>query len=74
MIEKSEGKMADENLWDEIVLRDERYILQVDVREAGTMLTMLGSNLGNGSDLEDTINQCIKVCEKIINKWQRIEK
>lgn len=59
--------------WDEVVLTDERFVLQLDIRELGTMLTMLGSNLVV-SNIDDTKEKSIKLVEKFIEKWKYIEK
>lgn len=59
--------------WDEVVLTDERFVLQLDIRELGTMFTMLGSNLAT-SNIEDTKEKSIKLAQKFIEKWNHLEK
>jgi len=59
--------------WEEVVLTDERFVLQLDIRELGTMFTMLGSNLAT-SNIEDTKEKSIKLAQKFIEKWNHLEK
>lgn len=74
-MEESEAwrKEGDEEPWTEIVQTDERFVLQLDIRELGTMLVMLGSNLAT-SDIEDTKEKALKLAEKFVNNWKYIEK
>lgn len=74
-MEESEAwrKEGDEEPWTEIVQTDERFVLQLDIRELGTMLVMLGSNLAT-SDIEDTKEKALKLTEKFLNNWKYIEK
>ena len=74
-MEESEAwrKEGDEKPWTEVIETDERFVLQLDIRELGTMLTMLGSNLAV-SNIDDTKEKSIKLVEKFIEKWKYIEK
>ena len=74
-MEESEAwrKEGDERPWTEVIETNERFVLQLDIRELGTMLTMLGSNLAV-SNIDDTKEKSIKLAEKFIEKWKYIEK
>jgi len=74
-MEESEAwrKEGDEKPWTEVKETNERFVLQLDIRELGTMLTMLGSNLAI-SNIDDTKEKSIKLVEKFIEKWKYIEK
>lgn len=66
-------KEDQEEPWTEVVETDERFVLQLDIRELGTMLIMLGSNLAT-SDIETTKENSVKLAEKFIEKWKNVEK
>jgi hypothetical protein len=74
-MEESEAwrKEGDEKPWTEVIQTDERFVLQLDIRELGTMLVMLGSNLAT-SNVEDTKEKALKLAEKFVNNWKYIEK
>ena len=74
-MEESEAwrKEGDEKPWTEVKETNERFVLQLDIRELGTMLTMLGSNLVM-SNIDDTRGKSIELVEKFIEKWKYIEK
>ena len=66
-------KEGQEEPWTEAIQTDERFVLQLDIRELGTMLIMLGSNLAT-SDIETTKEKSVKLAEKFIEKWKNVEK
>lgn len=74
-MEESEAwrKEGDEKPWTEVIETNERFVLQLDIRELGTMMTMLGSNLAT-ANIEDTKEKSVKLVEKFIEKWKYIEK
>lgn len=74
-MEESEAwrKEGDEKPWTEVRETDERFVLQLDIRELGTMLVMLGSNLAS-SDVESTRDRSLRLTEKFIEKWKHLEK
>jgi len=74
-MEESEAwrKEGEEQPWTEVKETGERFVLQLDIRELGTMMTMLGSNLTTSS-VEDTKEKSLKLVEKFINRWKSIEK
>jgi len=74
-MEESEAwrKEGEEQPWTEVKETGERFVLQLDLRELGTMMTMLGSNLAT-SNIEDTKEKSLKLVEKFINRWKYIEK
>lgn len=74
-VEESEDwrKEGQEEPWTEVIQTDERFVLQLDIRELGTMLIMLGSNLAT-SDIETTKEKSVKLAEKFIEKWKNVEK
>jgi len=74
-MEESEAwrKEGDERPWTEVIETNERFVLQLDIRELGTMMTMLGSNLAS-ANIEDTKEKSIKLLEKFIDRWKYIEK
>jgi hypothetical protein len=74
-MEESEAwrKEGDERPWTEVIETNERFVLQLDIRELGTMMTMLGSNLAS-ANIEDTKEKSIKLVEKFIDRWKYIEK
>ncbi|NDB80045.1 hypothetical protein EB155_09280 [archaeon] len=74
-MEESEAwrKEGDEKPWTEVIETNERFVLQLDIRELGTMMTMLGSNLVT-ANIEDTKEKSIKLVEKFIERWKYIEK
>lgn len=74
-MEESEAwrKEGDEKPWTEVIETNERFVLQLDIRELGTMMTMLGSNLAS-ANIEDTKEKSIKLLEKFIDRWKYIEK
>ena len=74
-MEESEAwrKEGEEQPWTEVKETGERFVLQLDIRELGTMMTMLGSNLAT-SDVEDTKEKSLKLVEKFIDRWKVIEK
>jgi hypothetical protein len=74
-MEESEAwrKEGDEKPWTEVKETNERFVLQLDIRELGTMLVMLGSNLAS-SDVESTRERSLKLTEKFIEKWKHLEK
>ena len=74
-MEESEAwrKEGDEKPWTEVIETNERFVLQLDIRELGTMMTMLGSNLAS-ANIEDTKEKSIKLVEKFIDRWKYIEK
>ena len=76
MVEESENWREGEggNPWTEVVLRDERFVLQLDIREAATLLQMYGSNLASGSDVEDTRKKIVEIANKLKGKWEHLEK
>ena len=74
-MEESEAwrKEGQEEPWTEVKETNERFVLQLDIRELGTMFTMLGSNLAT-SNIEDTKEKSIKLAQKFIEKWNHLEK
>jgi hypothetical protein len=74
-MEESEAwrKEGDEKPWTEIRETDERFVLQLDIRELGTMMTMLGSNLAT-SNVEDTKEKALKLAGKFVQRWKYVEK
>lgn len=74
-MEESEAwrKEGEEQPWTKVKETDERFVLQVDIRELGTIMTMLGSNLVT-SNVEDTKEKSLKLVEKFIERWKYIEK
>ena len=74
-MEESEAwrKEGDERPWTEVIETNERFVLQLDIRELVTMMTMLGSNLAS-ANIEDTKEKSIKLVEKFIDRWKYIEK
>ena len=74
-MEESEAwrKEGDEKPWTEVKETNERFVLQLDIRELGTMMTMLGSNLAT-SDIENAKEKALKLAEKFVNNWKYIEK
>jgi len=74
-MEESEAwrKEGEKQPWTEVKETGERFVLQLDIRELGTMMTMLGSNLAT-SDVEDTKEKSLKLVEKFIDRWKVIEK
>lgn len=74
-MEESEAwrKEGDEKPWTEVKETNERFVLQLDIRELGTMMTMLGSNLAT-SNIEDTKEKALKLTEKFVHNWKYTEK
>jgi len=74
-MEESEAwrKEGDEKPWTEVKETGERFVLQLDIRELGTMMTMLGSNLAT-SNVEDAKEKALKLAENFIQNWKCIEK
>lgn len=74
-MEESEAwrKEGDEKPWTEVKETDERFVLQLEIRELGTMMTMLGSNLAT-SNIEDTKEKALKLAEKFVHNWKYTEK
>jgi len=76
MMEESEAWRCEgrEQPWVKVSETNERFILQLHIRELGTMFTMLSSNLAQEANIEDTKDKAIKMAEKFIQKWKQIEK
>ena len=74
-MEESEAwrKEGEEQPWTEVKETGERFVLQLDIRGLGTMMTMLGSDLAT-SNIEDTKEKSLKLVEKFIERWKVIEK
>jgi len=74
-MEESEAwrKKGEEQPWTEVKETDERFVLQLDLKQLGTMMIMLGSNLAT-SNVEDTKEKSFKLVEKFIERWKYIEK
>lgn len=74
-MEESEAwrKEGEEQPWTEVKETGERFVLQLDIRELGTMMTMLGSNLVT-SNVEDTKEKALKLVEKFSEKWNYVIK
>jgi len=74
-MEESEAwrKEGQEQPWTEVKETGERFVLQLDIRELGTMMTMLGSNLAT-SNIEDTKEKALKLVEKFSKKWNYVIK
>jgi len=73
-MEESEAwrKEGEEQPWTEVKETDERFVLQRDLKQLGTMMIMLGSNLAT-SNVEDTKEKSLKLVEKFIERWKYIE-
>ena len=66
---------TEEQPWDEVILSEEKFILQLDIREVGVMFTMLSSNLAQEhADTNKTLNETLKIAEKFIKKWKNTRK
>lgn len=74
-MEESEAwrKEGDEKPWTEVKETSERFVLQLEIRELGTMMTMLGSNLAT-ANVEDTKEKALIMAEKFVQNWKYIEK
>ena len=73
-MEESEAwrKEGEEQPWTEVKETDKRFVLQLDLKQLGTMMIMLGSNLAT-SNVEDTKEKSLKLVEKFIERWKYIE-
>ena len=74
-MEESEAwrKEGEEQPWTEVKETGERFVLQLDIRELGTMMTMLGSNLAT-SDIEGTKEKALKLVQKFTERWDHVIK
>jgi len=58
----------------EIDITDERFILQIHIREAATLLTMLSSNLADENyNIDKTKQSTMMIIESLVNKINNYE-
>jgi len=76
MMEESEAWRCEgsEQPWVKVSETNERFVLQLHIRELGTMFTMLSSNLAQECNIEDTKDKAIKIAEKFIQRWSQTQK
>lgn len=55
-------------------ITDERFILQIHIREAATLLTMLSSNLADENyNIDKTKQSTMMIIESLVNKINNYE-
>jgi len=76
MMEESEAWRCEgsEQPWVKVSEINEKFVLQLHIRELGTMFTMLSSNLVQECNIEDTKDKAIKIAEKFIQRWSQTQK